>query len=108
MQLEKSTLFLSLGNNILVFESFVSCSFRDGIRSAHFSDTLRGGPTKRNKRRFRFGLEALSSSLVQMRRGDTLDLGSDVGLVDLDEDLLNIQAKGLANLKIFFLDYVKG
>ena len=43
-----------------------------------------------------------------MRRGDTLNLDLDTDLSDLDEDLLRIRDKGLANLKTFFMEYVAG
>ena len=82
---------------------------RNGIRSAHFTDMLKKEtPTKRNKRRFKFDLEAMSSSLVQMWRGDVLDLQSEVDLADLDEDLLKIKSKGLTNMMTFVLEYIAG
>ena len=84
------------------------CVHRDGIRSAYFSDQMRGSrQTNRNKRRFKWGLEAMSASLLQMRREITdLDISKD--LETLDEDLLDLRSKGLANLKTFFQQYITG
>ena len=83
--------------------------YRARIRSAYFSDVQKGNiPTKRNKRRFKFVLEAMSSSVVQLRQGNILDLERESDLGDLDLDLLAIKSKGLANLKIFFLQYIAG
>ena len=89
--------------------SVISHFCRSGIRSAHFSDTQKGPvTTKRNKRRFRFKLETMASTLAQMRRGDVLDLDKEVDLAELDEDLLHIREKGIQNLKSFFLEYISG
>ena len=50
----------------------------------------------------------VAPSIVQMRRGDVIDLESGSDLGDLDEDLLNIRKKGISNLKTFFMQYIAG
>ena len=81
---------------------------RDGIRSAYFSDQMKGCiPTSRNKRRFKWGLEAMSASLLQMRK-DIVDLDISKDLGTLDEDLMDLRTKGLQNLRIFFEQYITG
>ena len=80
--------------------------FQEGIRSSYHSD--HHNPTRRGKRFFKWELEVKSSCLILMKNENFIRVGEMKDLGELDDDLLQIEEKGLSNLQHFYSNYVSG
>ena len=83
--------------------------FQEGIRNSYHSDQANPKtPTNRKKRFFKWELEVKSACLVQLCLGNSSLVAEETDLGLLDEDLLNIEEKGLRNLNLFYSNFISG
>ena len=102
--------FLKKGMAIVKMGKIVEFEvFREGIRNSYHSE--KENPckkTKRNKRFYKWDLEVKSACSVQMLTKNIQQIGMEMDLGDLDEDLLRIEEMAEVNLRLFYTSFISG